>query len=428
MHLSARRFRGLLILCPLIAGAIALAWRRSPEKPPEPPPPPKFVPLTEASPLGPEKDFEGEPQIDAIREGDSLSSAASRVAMSRAEVDEVVRALKGVYDFRSARPGHRFDLVRDLTGRLTWFRYMAGPRAIYHAWRDLDGTLKGLSEQVIILTQAVFVTGEIDQSLYVAMEAAGEYPWLTMLLVDLFAWDIDFYTETQKGDRFKLIVEKEFVAGEFIGYGRILGAEYAMANGRTNRAFFYLSPDGKTSGYYSPEGTSVRKAFLKSPIQFASITSKFGLRMHPILQYVRAHKGVDYGAPQGTAIWAVADGVVSHSSWSGGYGNLVAIRHSNGFESRYAHLSRFGQNVRAGRRVSQKQIIGYVGKTGLATGAHLHFEVLQHGKFVNPLRIAVPPSPPIPSAEMATFRETIAPVLGALESGTAVLALEARAK
>lgn len=359
---------------------------------------------------------------ETLQNGDSLSIAAARVGVSPLEVDELVRAFNGVFDFRSARPGQRFDVLRDPAGKVSWVRYVAGPRAIYHAYRDRDGVMKTATEQVSVLCTTTFVAGEINDSLYLAMEAAGEAPALTMMMVDLFAWDIDFYTETQKGDRFRLIVEKEYVDGSFAGYGKIIGAEYAMSSGRTARAFFY-EPPGAKPGYYTPEGTSVKKAFLKSPIQFASVTSRYGMRMHPVLRYVRAHRGVDYGAPQGTAIWAVADGVVSHAGPQGGYGNVVIIRHANGFETRYAHLSSFGRGIRSGRRVEQKQVIGYVGKTGLATGPHLHFEVLQGGRFTNPLKVAVPPAPPILSQDMPAFREAIGPIITALQEGRPTLAL-----
>lgn len=422
MQLSARRFGRLLLVVPLGTAVAAFAMHRSSE-PPAPPPPPPFQPLVEAAPIGPEPDFAGAPVEGLIENGDSLSTAAARIGVGSVEVDELVRALKGTFDFRNAQPGHRFELLRNAEAKLIWFRYTAGPRAIYQAWRDHDGVLKSLTEDVTVLRQTVYVTGEIDHSLYLAMAAAGEQPGLTMLLVDLFAWDIDFYTETQKGDRFKLLVEKEFVDGQFVSYGKILGAEYSTLNGRTARAFHYTKADG-SAGYYTPDGTSVKKAFLKSPIQFASITSSYGMRRHPILKYVRAHRGVDYGAPKGTAIWAVADGVVTHAGWRGGYGNVVILKHANGLESRYAHLSGFGKNVRVGRRVEQKQIIGYVGKTGLATGPHLHYEVLQHGHYMNPTKVAVPPAPPIASEEMPLFRDRIAPVLSALEMGTPALALQ----
>lgn len=365
----------------------------------------------------------GGPVSETIQNGDSFSTAASRIAVNALEVDELVRAMKGVFDFRTSRPGHRFELLRNDRNKIIWLRYTAGPRAIFHVYRDNDGVMQAIEENVVVQTQTVYVTAEIEDSLYVAMDGAGEGPALTMLLVDLFAWDIDFYTETQKGDRFKLLVEKEFIDGEFVGYGKILGAEYAMTSGRTSRAFHYVKQDG-TAGYYTPDGTSVKKAFLKSPIQFASITSRYGMRRHPILQYVRAHRGVDYGAPQGTAIWAVADGVVASAGWSGGYGNVVILRHANGIETRYAHLSGFGKGIRAGRRVEQKQVIGYVGKTGLATGPHLHFEVLQSGRWMNPMKIAVPPAPPIPSGEMPVFRTVIEPIVAALEMGTPQLALQ----
>jgi murein DD-endopeptidase MepM/ murein hydrolase activator NlpD len=240
-----------------------------------------------------------------------------------------------------------------------------------------------------------------------------------MAFVDLFAWDIDFFTSTQHGDRFRLMVEKQYVDGRFIGYGRIVAGEYRMAeSGKTFRAFYYANKNH--AGYYTENGDAVEKSFLKSPIQFASITSRFGPRFHPIINQYGTHKGVDYGAPPGTAVWAVGDGTVTFAARNGGYGNVVYIRHANGYETRYAHLSAFGHGIHAGKRVGQKQVIGYVGATGLATGPHLHFEVLVGGQHTNPLRVVVPPSPPIPKGELPEFKETIRPTVEALERGTQV--------
>jgi murein DD-endopeptidase MepM/ murein hydrolase activator NlpD len=331
------------------------------------------------------------------------------------EIEELVSALKGVFDFRRSRAGDVFELRRDAGGRLSWFRYASSPTTIAVAFRGSDGVMKGLAEPVHVVTETVLVDGRVTQSLYEAMDAAGEGPMLTLAFVDLFAWDVDFFTETQAGDQFRILVEKKYVDGRLVGYGRLIGAEYfSVESGKIHRAFLYEREDG-SHGYYTETGDSVRKSFLKSPIQFASITSRYGMRRHPILRYVRAHRGVDYGAPLGTAVWAVGDGVVGQAGWSGGYGNLVVIRHSNGLETRYAHLRGFASGVRSGARVSQKQIIGYVGKTGLATGPHLHFEVLRNGRYANPLSVAVPPAPPIPDAERARFSSQIA---GAVEKIT----------
>jgi murein DD-endopeptidase MepM/ murein hydrolase activator NlpD len=299
---------------------------------------------------------------------------------------------------------------RDAEGKIDRFRYTVDKTKVVLAFRGSDGVLRGSEEPIPVRTTTVTVAGEVDYSLYLAMESAGEGAWLTLTLVDMLAWDVDFFTETQKGDRFRIVVEKRWSGDDFVGYGAVLGAEYAMVSGKTHRALRYEFADGKV-GYYNEEGKAVEKAFLKSPIRFASITSRYGMRRHPILKYVRAHRGVDYGAPMGTEIWSVGDGVVTFAGHSGGYGRVVMIRHTNGIQTRYAHLRGYAKGIRSGARVRQKQVIGYVGKSGLATGPHLHFEVLRNGRHMNPLVMTAPPAPPIPPALIEDFREHIAPVL-----------------
>jgi murein DD-endopeptidase MepM/ murein hydrolase activator NlpD len=367
-----------------------------------------------SEPIGPEPEIVHQHHVGEIKKRDSLSSALSRQHVSAAEIDELAAALKGVLDVRTCRPGQVFELKKDEAGRLSWFKYTVGPAAIAIAFRGSDGRMRAYLDPVKVATERTVVDGRVEGSLYEAMSQAGEQPALTLSFVDLFAWDIDFFTETQEGDRFRMIVEKRYVDGKLIGYGPILAAEYQMAAGKKHRAFAFTHADGRI-GYYTDGGSSVRKAFLKSPIQFASITSRYGLRKHPILNYVSAHRGVDYGAPMGTAVWAVGDGVVRNAGPSGGYGNMVAIRHANGFETRYAHLRAFGNGVHVGKRVSQKQVIGYVGSTGLSTGPHLHFEVLRSGQWTNPLRVVVPPAPPVPQDERAAFEAAIKPFLQTLD-------------
>lgn len=396
----------------LLGGLLACTATEPPASPPALAP--SFEPLRHAAPLGPEAET-GALIEDEIRPNDSLSLALARHQLGGLEVDGVVRALAGLFDFRHARPGHRFELAKGADGRLSWMRYQAGVTEIYHVHRDAAGALVGQKEVVRVVAEVEEVEGTIEASLYLAMKAAGEEDALVLEFVDLFAWDIDFFTETQKGDRFRIVFEKRYVDGRFLGYGKILGGEYHHADGRRHRAFHYTSQEGK-GGYYTERGESVKKAFLKSPIQFASVTSRFGMRRHPILQYSRMHKGVDYGAPRGTAIWAVGDGVVAQAGRNRGYGNVVYLRHANGLETRYAHLHGFGRGIKAGARVSQKQIIGYVGSTGLATGPHLHFEVLKNGRHENPLRMAAPPAPPIPPAELERFQSHIAAVRTRLEA------------
>lgn len=416
---SRTRLTAALIL---LAGA---ACTRGEDRPVEPAPPraapAEVLRADYPAPIGPVPPAIAAHETGEIRRHDSLSTALARLHVSAAEVDALAHALRGVLDLKSCRVGDVFTVDKDAEGRLMSFRYAAGPTTVAMAYRGSDGVLHGLLEPVRVVTRAALVEGRIAYSLYGAMEEAGEQPQLALGFVDLFSWDVDFFTESQENDAFRILVEKRFVDGKMIGYGRILGAEYAMASGRTLRAFYYTGTDGQ-AGYYGQDGGSVRKAFLKSPIQFASITSRFGMRKHPILNYVGAHHGVDYGAPMGTAVWAVGDGVVVRAGPAGGYGNMVAIRHPNGLETRYAHLRAFGSGIHAGKHVQQKQVIGFVGSTGLSTGPHLHFEVLRGGKWMNPLAVALPPAPPIPDAEKETFATAIRPYVERLDAAGRAMA------
>lgn len=403
----------------VIALALAIAGCPDPPPPPAPSPPPA-PPPDYAEPIGPEPPPIHEYHVGEIRRGDSFSVAAARLGVTALDVDELVKAFDGLFDFRYCRPGQVFEIRRDAEQRLEWVRYTVDKTKVVVAFRTASGEWRAAEELIPIRTATVTVAGEVDVSLYLAMDAAGEGPWLTLTLVDIFAWDVDFFTETQPGDAFRIVVEKRYVGDDFVGYGRVLGAEYAMVSGERHRAFRYEFENGKI-GYYTEDGKAVQKAFLKSPIKFASITSRYGLRRHPILKYARAHRGVDYGAPMGTSIWTVGDGVVAFAGRKGGYGRVIYVRHANGLQTRYAHLRGFARGIRSGARVHQKQVIGYVGKSGLATGPHLHFEVLRNGRHTNPLSVVVPPAPPIPESMLETYVARIAPVAAEI-AGTEVAA------
>jgi murein DD-endopeptidase MepM/ murein hydrolase activator NlpD len=360
-----------------------------------------------------------------FRRNDSLSTVLERLGVDPVQVDRVARALDGLVDLTRIRVGHEVELHTTDDGQVDWFRYRASEEDRFVAVGS-GPQMTSYREYVPVRVEKVRVDGEVEVSLYLAMEAIGEEPWLTLTLADLFAWDIDFFTETREGDRFKIWVEKRYIEDRFIGYGRVLGAEYAQEDGDVFQALRYTLENGQT-GYYTAEGQAVEKQFLKSPVKFASITSRYGLRRHPVLKYVRAHKGVDYGAPRGTAVWSVGDGVVTWAARRGGYGRLVQIRHANGLSTRYAHLKAYGRGIRKGKRVRQKQVIGYVGASGLATGPHLHFEVLRRGRHVNPLTLVVPPAPPIPEEERERFGAAVAPVLAALDGPPSKVSRLARA-
>jgi murein DD-endopeptidase MepM/ murein hydrolase activator NlpD len=239
----------------------------------------------------------------------------------------------------------------------------------------------------------------ITSSLFGAVSAAGEEDQLALDLADIFAWDVDFNTELQKGDTFRVSVEKMYLDGRFVRYGRIHSAELVRGP-RVIRAIYFESRHG--SGYFTPEGNPLRKAFLRSPLKFSRISSGFThSRFHPILKTSRPHLGVDYAAPVGTPVRASGNGVVTHAGWSGGYGKTVKIRHPNGYETLYGHLSRIV--VKVGQRVEQAEVIGNVGTTGLSTGPHLDYRMIKTGTYIDPLKLKSPPAEPVLAAERGAF-------------------------
>jgi len=315
----------------------------------------------------------------------TLAQALFKLDLDGAQVRAVVDALRGLFPFNRARPGDQLRVERrEGDGEVRRLSYRQGPADEWIVERLPDGTLRGSKRPVELTTEVARVGVTIQSSLYESLEKAGEDPNLAVLAADVLAWDVDFYQDVRAGDRMRMVVEKVFADGKLLRYGEVLAAEYDGAATGRKRLFRYTAPDGQTS-YFDDEGQSARRGFLRSPLKYANVTSRFGNRVHPVLGYQRAHEGVDYGAPTGTPVWAVGDGQVKQSGWNGGCGKSVTLRHRNGYETVYCHLSAVA--VSAGKPVSQKQIIGYVGATGLATGPHLHYAVKRGGAFMNPLQL-----------------------------------------
>jgi murein DD-endopeptidase MepM/ murein hydrolase activator NlpD len=332
----------------------------------------------------------------------------------------IVHALKGVFDFRNARPGDAWRVKLDPDGRLLFFEYERSLLESYCVTRDGED-LVGYRKEIPVSHDVVLVRGKVHSSLYESMIRAGERPGLALMLADVLAWDIDFYRDPRPGDTFKIIVEKETYKGHTLRYGKILAAEYRGAVGRY-RVFRYPSPTGGEA-FYDENGHSAQKALLKAPVKLVRVTSTYGRRHHPILGYTKMHLGVDYGAPIGTPVWAVGDGTVIWAGRKGPNGNLIGLRHSNGYTTWYAHLSRI--KVRRGQRVHQKDIIGLVGSTGRSTGPHLHYGVKKDGRFVNPLTLKLPPRRPLPARMLPEFKKHIEPLLRWLETPGQVAMLRA---
>jgi murein DD-endopeptidase MepM/ murein hydrolase activator NlpD len=349
----------------------------------------------------------------------TVSQALLRLDVSGTDVQAIVSALKHLFPFRRARAGDQLRVERrEGDATLYRFSYRQGPADEWIVERLPDGSLRAAKRPVALATEVVRVEAAIDSSLYETFQKSGEDPDLAVIAADVLAWDVDFYHDVRGGDRIRLVVEKVLADGKLLRYGEVLAAEYdGEAVGR-KRLFRYTDPEGQTS-YFDDEGQSARRGFLRSPLKYAHITSRFGNRFHPVLGYNRAHEGVDYGAPVGTPIWAVGDGQVRQAGWNGGCGKSVTLRHRNGYETVYCHMS--GIAVSTGKPVSQKQVIGWVGATGVATGPHLHYAVKRGGAFMNPLQLKVPREAPVPEKWLPDFREKIAPLRARLEGDLAAL-------
>lgn len=263
--------------------------------------------------------------------------------------------------------------------------------------------------------RTTYAEAEIDSSLFGAGQSAGLTDKLTMELANIFGWDIDFIMDIRKGDRFSVVYEELYLDGEKIDNGRILAAEF-YTRGRELAAVLYTDDEGN-SEYFTPEGQSMRKAFLRTPVDFARISSNFNLqRRHPVLNKIRAHRGTDYAAQPGTPIKAAGDGKVIHVGRKGGYGNTVIVQHGQAITTLYAHMKGYARNMRSGTRVKQGQVIGYVGSSGLATGPHLHYEFRVNGQHRDPVKVKFPNAEPVPQQEMVNFKSVTEDSLAQLET------------
>ncbi len=318
------------------------------------------------------------------------------------EAQQLTAAARPAINFRYLKPGNKLTVMRSLAGELRAVSYRSD--LDHELWIARNG--EGYEAHVRTVpsqSRTIAIGGTIDGSLFEGVLETGESAELAVRLAEIFAYDLDFYTDPKPGDTFSLVVEKrDYGAGEPAAYGRIFAAEYNNAGHRYQAVLFH-DRDGH-EGYFQPDGKSLAKAFLRSPLKFAArVTSHFSrARFHPILKIYRPHLGTDYGAPTGTPVQAIADGRVVSAGWNGGGGNAIHVVHANGYESYYMHLSRM--LVHAGQHVRQGQRIGLVGMTGLATGPHLDFRLRMRGAFVNFERLKLPPAFPVPQTEMAAFQ------------------------
>ena len=328
----------------------------------------------------------------------------------------VIAALSKLVDPKTIQGGQRYFVRLDDTGTPESFEYQPSVVLRYIVERQEDGSWSARKAEQAVETQIIQAGGAVESSLYESVQKSGESTTLVGPFVELFAWDVNFYVDTHPGDVWKIVIEKQFLGGKFYKYGRILAAEYSGKAG-SFRAFYFAGRNGKTTPgrYFDEKGQAISKTMLKTPLRFVRISSGFDRkRMHPILHVEKAHLGIDYAAPVGTPVWASASGRVLEAGMKRGSGNTIVLGHSNGINTRYYHLSRFARGLHVGQIVKQKDIIGFVGTTGLSTGPHLHFSVTKNGAFVDPNKMQINRDAPV--ADRAGFLDVIRPRLAALKN------------
>ena len=341
-----------------------------------------------------------------IERNQTVAKALSLAGLDEATLEAVQGALAAAeFNFKKARPGDQLRLVFR-HDQLDLLDYRRNQLTEWLVRRDGDRYV-GKKREVERELRVEVVDLTVESSVWDAAVAAGEKPDIAVTLSDVFAWDIDFYRDVQKGDHMRAVVEKTMHKGQVIEYGNVLAAEYIGSSVGKKKSYRYKMPDGSET-YFAEDGTSARKTFLKTPLKFARVTSGFGSRFHPILNYVGSHNGVDYGTPQGTPVWAVADGTVTRAGWDNGGGNMVCVKHVMSLETCYLHLSKI--DVTVGSRIAQKTVVGESGSTGLSTGPHLHFAMKRGGAFVNPLNQNFPRAEPLSKELLRDFKERIADV------------------
>ncbi|MCS3903473.1 murein DD-endopeptidase MepM/ murein hydrolase activator NlpD [Methylohalomonas lacus] len=361
-------------------------------------------------------DLDTDWQKVAVKNGDSMARIFKRLGLSPRQLHEIMQLGDVTQALKSLRPGQEllFDLdEKDERTMLRALQYAPDSEHQLIVERTDNGYQAELAD-ADLTTRVRAAAATIDSSLFLAGQAAGLSDNLIMQLVKIYGWDIDFVMDIRKGDQFSVIFKETYRDGTKIKDGPIIAAEF-QNRGRTLRAVRYTTPDGRTD-YYADDGRSMRKAFLRTPMDVYRISSHFDPdRRHPVMNTIRAHKGTDYAAPTGTPIKASGDGRISHLGRKGGYGNTIIIQHGGRYSTLYAHMSRFARGLRQGSRVEQGQTIGHVGSTGLATGPHLHYEFRINGVHKNPVKVELPKAESIPEKLQADFKQSTRPLLAELD-------------
>ncbi|MEZ4598220.1 MAG: peptidoglycan DD-metalloendopeptidase family protein [Syntrophotaleaceae bacterium] len=407
--LSLRRIAAPLLVFSLLAGGLffMIPRQETMEEPPE------IVEPAREQALEPE--IRREVVEGAIQPGETITSLLGHLFTPQ-EIHNLGQECKDVFPLSKLCAGQNYRLSL-LGGSFESLEYDIDRDDLLIIRQGEEG-FEVAREPIPYTTREEVVSGTIMSNLFDAVVGTGESEILAINLADIFAWDVDFIRDIHPGDSFQVLVEKRFREGNPAGYGRILAATFTN-QGETFEAFLYKDGDQKAA-YYDRKGKSLRKAFLRAPLSFSRISSGFSLRrFHPITKTWKAHPAIDYAAPTGTPIKAIGNGTIIRSGYTKYNGNFIKLRHANGIESLYLHMSRFARNMKTGKRVAQGQIIGYVGSTGLATGPHLCFRMTKNGKPINPNKLKKTPDAPISKANMKAYKASIQPLLAQLENPVA---------
>ncbi|MBA4142774.1 MAG: M23 family metallopeptidase [Nitrosospira sp.] len=340
---------------------------------------------------------------ERIQRGDTIATLLSRLHVSNQEAVKFLRDTRDIKGVHQLAAGKTIHVLTTAAGQLLLLRYFSGGSEQLVIEKSGE-TFKVSDQPPALETHVQMKSGMINSSLFAAIDSAGVPDSVATQIVDILATEIDFHRDLRKGDRFTVVYDSLYGNGEPARAGRVLAVEF-VNQGTPHRALYFQADNGE-SGYYTPDGKNLRKAFLRSPLEFSRISSGFSsARFHPVLKTWRAHKGIDYAAPTGTRVKAAADGTVAFAGWQGGYGNVVILEHRGSYSTVYGHLSAFAKGLRKGQRVSQGDVIGNVGATGMATGPHLHYEFRFKGVQRDPLKVAMPAANPVLPKHMPAFYE-----------------------
>jgi murein DD-endopeptidase MepM/ murein hydrolase activator NlpD len=353
-------------------------------------------------------------RAERVRRGDTLGTLLVRMQVNDPRAEKFVSATRAAHAFYELKPGHLILARTNSAGALLWLRYLSASSAADSGIEsaltsrslvlERSGTTFQVRDSLDPNEQRIEMrSGAVQNSLFGATDLAGVPESIAIQITEIFAGELDFYRDVRHGDQFRVVYEVFDQSGELAQTGRVLAVEY-VSQGRVHQAVWYRAP-GQSGGYYTFQGQSLKRAFLRAPLQFTRISSGFGGRLHPILNVWKWHTGVDYAAPIGTPVRATGDGVVVSRGWQNGYGNAIVVRHQGQYSTLYGHLSGFAAHLVSGQSVSQGQVIGYVGMTGWATGPHLHYEFRINGLARDPLRSTLPDAPPVDRGQMTAFLE-----------------------